>query len=134
MVLGASFGLQIALASSLLAGDYYVTYSLASKQLVVVSEKSYISKAITPLNTSKIAYSAIIENTAPISKNEQDFVKDHLPDIIDKLLNYKVQINSIQTEIDNNGANEKTYMRIGPIPVKIDFYEDFVTIKAYEEE
>ena len=132
MVLGASLSLQIALASSLFAGDYYFTYSLVSKQLVVSSERGYVSKAIVPLG-SKVLYQTSIENSNPESKTEQEFVKDHFEDIISSVMSYKVKIASRQLNIDDTGVMENTQLDIQPTPIRIDFNDDFVTIKVLQE-
>lgn len=133
MVFGASVSLQIVLASSLLAGDYYATYSLASKQLVVLSEKSTISKAIVPLSKSKILFQAEIENINPISSNENNFIKEHKEQIIQELMSHQVNIVSSQKIFDLNNLSETTELRFGPIPIKIEFNDVFVTIKVPQE-
>ena len=132
MVRGASLSLQIALASSLLAGDYYFTYSLVSKQLVVSSERGYISKAIVPLGT-KVLYETSIENIKPSSQTEPDFIKDHFEDIISSIMSYKVKVGTKQLSVNDDGLSEKTELSIKPTPIRVDFNDDFVTIKVLQE-
>ncbi len=133
MVFGVSVSLQIALASTLLAGDYYATYSLASKQLVMSSERTTISRAIVPLPSSKILFQTEIENTNPTSANESAFIKEHKEQIIQELMGYQVSVVSNQKIFDVNNLSETTDIKFGPIPIKIEFNDVFVTIKVPQE-
>jgi malonyl CoA-acyl carrier protein transacylase len=133
MVLGASCGLQIALVSSLFAGDYYLTYSLATKQLVISGEKTYLSRAMVSFDNHKVLYKTSIENTNPVSQNEKQFVKDHLNDIVMQIMQYKVKVTSMQKNIDVYGLSEETSVKVAPIPIVIEFNDDFVTISVVQE-
>lgn len=133
MVFRTSCFLQIILTLPLLAGDYYVTYSLASKQLVLSSEKVVISRAIVPFKKSKVLYTSQIENSEPFSKNENEFIKEHKEKIVEKLLEYDVLVSSYQKNYNLEFFSEKTEVKFGPVPMKIDFNDDFVTIKIVQE-
>lgn len=129
MVFRVSCCLQIILSSSLLAGDYFFTYSLSSEQLAISGEKLLISKAIVPLdNNIPWVFVSKIENSDPVSKNELDFVRYHKETILQEIMKHTVSVDSIQINRNEIGF-EKTKIKIRPTAVRIEFNDDFVTIK-----
>jgi len=134
MVFGARVSLQIiAICAPLAAGDYYITYTLSSKQLVVSSEKVAISKAMTPLHFKKVRFTVDIPNESPVSRDERSFVQEHREEIVQALLGYETKVDSAQNSNKYQNFDEKTQIKYGPTPIEIVFNDGFVTIKAYND-
>jgi hypothetical protein len=134
MVFGARFSLQIiALCAPLAAGDYYISYALSSKQLVVSSERVSISQAITPFRSKKVRFTVDIPNQAPISRDERAFVIQHKEDIAEAMLGFETKVASSQKNDKYQNFNEKIQIKYGPTPIEIVFNDGFVTINAYNE-
>jgi hypothetical protein len=132
MVFGARFSLQIiALYAPLVASDYYISYTLSAKQLVVSSERISISKAITPFRSKKVKFTVDIPNQTPTSRDERTFVLEHKEEIAEAMLGFETEVDSAQKNDKHQSFSEKTQIKYGPVPIEIVFNDGFVTIKAY---
>jgi hypothetical protein len=133
MVFRISCCLQIILSSYLFGGEYYLTYSLTSKHLIVSGEKTHLSKAIVPFANLAIKQKTTIENIEPYSKTESDFVREHIEEIVSEVISFEIKVSSTQKNLNEYGIIEKTQVKIAPIPIRIEFNEDFVTINILQE-
>ncbi|BDY12466.1 hypothetical protein [Hydrogenimonas cancrithermarum] len=115
-------------SSALLAGDYYLSYRLRTKDFTIVDEHLSISRAMAPFRKKSFTICSFESET----NSFQAWSKKNETLLLECLFRHGVLLKSQERYTDLARTRESIELILPPTPLQVDFNDGLVIIKKIQ--
>ncbi|MFP4333568.1 MAG: hypothetical protein ACLFQJ_09720 [Campylobacterales bacterium] len=123
--------LGLLLPLTLFSKQFIITYEAYTKNSLLISEKFYVSDAMTHINPPSIKSSCMIENTID-SNNISKILKSQKDRLLECLFKNGVKLKSFE-ELKGIYLDTRAILYIDPTRIDAEFNDDFVNIEIFNK-
>ncbi|BBG66366.1 hypothetical protein NNO_1663 [Hydrogenimonas sp.] len=120
--------LTLLLAAYAAAEEYYISYSLTSRNLLAVGESLKISRAMTPLHGGTVPLCSFETE----EKSFLSWARKNRAALTECLLSHAASIRSYNSYVSLTAKRNLDILTTPVIPVQVDFNDGLVTIKKIQ--